>query len=117
AAGQFFPAAVQGCIDVSKVNREKCVVFANGGVQQHRLFAIQAQGKAGKVARFGVEQSKLRFAKGLDVAVAIKNGEGVAELEYTCAVVGERGRRSNVVFIFDADNVRQNKAVPEWGQS
>jgi hypothetical protein len=60
-----------------------------------------------------MEQAKAGGAQRFDISVTVKNGESVAVLEHTCAVVGERGRRADVVFVFKADNVRQKKTVLE----
>src|SRR5258707_12525555 len=63
-----------------------------------------------------MEPATTGSAERFDISVTVKNGEGVAVLEHTCAVVGERGRRADVIFVFKADNVRQKKTVLESKQ-
>src|SRR5258708_23590740 len=63
-----------------------------------------------------MEQDKTGSGQRINISVTVKNGEGVAVLEHTCAVVGERGRRADVIFVFKADNVRQKKTVLESKQ-
>ena len=64
------------------------------------------------MSALGVEKAELRGPKGFDVSVAVENGKSVAILEHTGAVVSQCGRSSNIIFIFDSDNVRQNETVP-----
>src|SRR5712675_1408509 len=65
---------------------------------------------------FRMEQAETGGAQRLDISVTVKDGERIAVLEHTCAVVGERGRRADVIFVFKADNVRQKKTVLESKQ-
>src|SRR6267143_3490055 len=65
---------------------------------------------------FRMEQAETGGAQRLDISVTVKNGEGVAVLEHTGTVVGQRGRRADVIFVFKADNVRQKKPVLESKQ-
>jgi hypothetical protein len=61
------------------------------------------------VPALGVKQSKLRCAEIFDVAVTIRDQKCVARFEHTRAIVCECRGSSNVVFVGDADNVRQNE--------
>src|SRR6266849_8633743 len=63
-----------------------------------------------------MEQAKTRGAQRLDIAVTVEDGESVAVLEHTGAVVGQRRRSADVIFIFKADNIRQKKTVLESKQ-
>src|SRR5260370_39110077 len=63
-----------------------------------------------------MEQAKTGGTQRLDISVTVKNGEGIAVLEHTREIVGERGRRADVIFVFKADNVRQKKTVLESKQ-
>jgi hypothetical protein len=60
----------------------------------------------------GVEKSELRGPQGFDVSISVENRKSVAILEHTGAVVSQCGRSSNIIFIFDPDNVRQSETVP-----
>ena len=77
-----------------------------------------------------VKKAALRGAKGFDVSVPVENGKSIAIFEYAGAVVRERGRSSDVVIIFNPDNVRQGEnpsvlegeqgldfAASQWGES
>ena len=73
---------------------------------------IDAHRKSGKMAALGVKKTELRGPKGFDVSISVKNGKSVAIFEHAGAVVRQRGRSSNIIFIFNPDNVRQGETVP-----
>lgn len=99
----------RGRIDIGDVDGEEGVVFADGGAEQQRLLLIDAHGEAGKMAGFGVKEAELGYTKIFDVAKAVGDEERIAGFEHTSAIVRERGRSADVIFVGDADNVRQNE--------
>src|SRR5258708_264757 len=112
ASGQL-DVAVQIGVYVGEVHRQKSIVFSNGGAQKERLLLIEAQRESREMARFGMKKAETGGAQRLDVAVTVEDGERVAVLKHTRAVVRQGGRCADIVFVFDADNVRQNKTVLE----
>ena len=56
-----------------------------------------------------MEKPELRGTKSFDIAVTIENGESLAIFQDTRSVVRQSRRRAHIVFICNADNVRQNK--------
>jgi len=63
--------------------------------------------EARQMPALGMEETKLRDTQILDVTVAIENTESIAALEHTCSVVRQRGGSAHVIFVCDADNIRQ----------
>ncbi len=60
----------------------------------------------------GVKKAELRGPKGFDVSISVENGKSVAIFEHAGAVVSQGGRSSNIILIFNPDNVRQGETVP-----
>ena len=59
----------------------------------------------------GVEEAELRDAQVLDISVTVENGERVAALEHTGAIVRQGGGRAHVIFVGDSDDVRQIRPI------
>jgi len=70
---------------------------------------IEAQRKAREVTRFRMKEAKTGGAQRLDITVAVEDGERVAVLEHTGTIIRQSGRCADIVFVFEADNVRQTK--------
>ena len=77
-------------VRVGEVDREPRVVALGGRPQQQRPFLADAQHQARQVARALVVDPLLGEADGLDVAVAVEQGERVLVLEDLVLVIGQR---------------------------
>ncbi len=86
-ASRELGVAVQAGVHIGQVHGQESVVFSNGGAEEKGLLLIEAQREAREVAGFGVKEAETGGTQRLDVAVAVENGEGVAVLEHTGAVV------------------------------
>jgi hypothetical protein len=64
------------------------------------------------MTRFRTEKAELYRSKFFNVAEAIENGKSFPVFQNARAVIGQRGRRTDVIFIFDGDNIFQQRFYP-----
>jgi len=83
------------------------VVFANRRAQQQRLLLVETHAEPRKMPALGVKQAELGEAQIFDVTIAVQNGKGIAAFEHTSTIVHQCGRRADVIFVGNPDNVRQ----------
>jgi hypothetical protein len=90
-------AAVAKEVRVGQGHGEQVVLVADRRGQEEGAGPFQFQHQAGQVAGALVVESFLAQAAGLDVAVVVEDGEGVAVLEDARAVVRRAGGGEDVV--------------------
>lgn len=89
-------AAVAGDVGVGEVHGQHVVVFLDGGAEEERPVGAEAEQQAGEEAGAVEVEAFLAEADGLDVAVMVEDGEGVALFEDSGLVVGGRRRGDDV---------------------
>ena len=92
-------------IGIGQVDCHHDVVFADDGAEQEGLVSLNQKLKAGEITRLLMEQALLAQSDGLDVTIAIEDGEGVVVQKHKGAGVGERGLRMDIKLIFDLNYI------------
>src|SRR5215813_2924767 len=96
-------------VHVREVDRQKRVVFADGGAQEQWLPPVDVNGELREVAALGVEKTELGRADQFDVAEAVEDSKCVAVLEDAGSVIRQGGGRSNVIFVLEPNDVSQGE--------